>query len=139
MIKAYNDAPTGLRTAFVGGQSVTFAPSTKVDTAPAVYHGRLHEDVLYTGNMAMDRSAARAVGVFDERLGPGTSFPSAEDNDFGFRLLEAGYRIVYVPEALLYHRAWRSERDYVRLRWSYGAPFSSVAPAGEPGPEPPPG
>jgi GT2 family glycosyltransferase len=97
-----------------------FVPSTKVDEATAVYRGRLTEDVLYTGNMAMYRSVADAVGLFDERLGPGTAFPSAEDNDFGFRLLEAGYRIVYVPEALLYHRAWRSERDYVRLRWTYG-------------------
>jgi GT2 family glycosyltransferase len=100
--------------------SNAFVPSTKVDEAPAVYSGRLAEDVLYTGNMAMYRSAADAVGLFDERLGPGTSFPSAEDNDLGFRLLEAGYRIVYVPEALLYHRAWRSDRDYVRLRWDYG-------------------
>jgi hypothetical protein len=35
-------------------------------------------------------------------------------------LLEAGYRIAYVPEAVLYHRAWRSERDYLRMRWIYG-------------------
>src|SRR5262249_22076017 len=38
----------------------------------------------------------------------------------GFRLLEAGYRICYVPEASLYHLAWRTANDYVPIRWSYG-------------------
>ena len=96
-----------------------FAPSTKADEPSAVYEGRVG-DVLYTGNMAMYRSALDEVGAFDERLGPGTSFPAAEDNDFGFRLLEAGYRIIYVPEAIVYHRSWRTERNYLRLRWNYG-------------------
>jgi GT2 family glycosyltransferase len=97
-----------------------FAPSTNTGQTPRVYEGRIGTDVLWTGNMALYRSAANGVGGFDERLGPGAAFPAAEDNDFGFRLLEAGYRIVYVPEAILYHRAWRSRRDYVRLQWNYG-------------------
>ncbi|MFN8473412.1 MAG: glycosyltransferase [Anaerolineae bacterium] len=97
-----------------------FAPSLKDDTLPAVYEGRLNKDVLWGNNMVMYRSAAEEVGLFDERLGPGALFPCADDNDYGFRLLEAGYRILYVPEALIYHRAWRSEKDYVRLRWAYG-------------------
>jgi GT2 family glycosyltransferase len=60
------------------------------------------------------------VKGFDVRLGPGTVFPGAEDSDLGFRLLEAGYRIVYVPEAIIYHRAWRRAQDYLPLRWHYG-------------------
>jgi GT2 family glycosyltransferase len=97
-----------------------FAPSTKVDSLPAVYAGRIGIDVLFPMNMAMERAALAAVGGFDERLGPGTPFPAAEDNDFGYRLLEAGYRICYAPTAALYHRAWRQPRDYLRLRWNYG-------------------
>lgn len=98
-----------------------FAPSTQDDSRPMVFEGRVGRDVLYTGNMAMYRATVDAVGLFDERLGPGTAFPAAEDNDFGFRLLEAGYRIVFVPEALLYHRDWRSDhRDFLPLRWKYG-------------------
>jgi GT2 family glycosyltransferase len=97
-----------------------FAPSTKVDESPAVYAGRIGEDVLYTNNAAMYRSAIDEVGNFDVRLGPGAPFATAEDNDLGFRLLETGYRIVYVPEAVLYHRAWRNEQDYLPLRWTYG-------------------
>jgi GT2 family glycosyltransferase len=97
-----------------------FAPSTKVDESPAVYVGRIGEDVLYTNNAAMYRSAIDEVGNFDVWLGPGAPFSNAEANDLGFRLLEAGYRIAYVPQAVLYHRAWRNERDFLALRWSYG-------------------
>jgi GT2 family glycosyltransferase len=97
-----------------------FAPSTKADKDPAVYQGRIGKDVLFTGNMGAYRSVFDEIGVFDERLGPGTAFPSAEDNDIGFRLLESGYRIFYIPEAILYHRAWRSSRENLSLEWRYG-------------------
>jgi GT2 family glycosyltransferase len=97
-----------------------FAPSTRVDMDPAIYEGRIGKDVLFTNNMAMYRSAVNEIGSFDERLGTGARFPAAYDNDFGFRLLEAGYRILYIPEAAAYHRAWRSRRDYFRLCWTYG-------------------
>ncbi len=97
-----------------------FAPALKVDAYPATYQGRVGFDVLKPLNMAMSRAALDEVGGFDVRLGPGTTFPGAEDSDLGFRLLESGYRIAYVPEAVLYHRAWRAERDYLPLRWGYG-------------------
>ena len=98
----------------------SFAPSTKADDVSATYEGRIGVDVLFPMSMALYRSAFNEIGYFDERLGPGTPFPAAEDNDLGFRLLEAGYRIIYVPEAILYHRAWRTEKDYIPLRWNYG-------------------
>jgi GT2 family glycosyltransferase len=96
------------------------APSIKVASNPAQYEGRVGSDVLYSGNMGMYRATLIALGGFDDRLGPGTRFPAAEDNDLGFRLLEAGYRIVYVPEAVVYHRSWRSRRDNFVLRYRYG-------------------
>jgi GT2 family glycosyltransferase len=95
-----------------------FSPSTITEEQGSTYCGRVNKDVLYTGNMAMYREPLRQLGGFDERLGPGTRFPGAEDNDLSFRLLEAGYQIIYVPEAVVYHRAWRNE--YLSLRWSYG-------------------
>lgn len=97
-----------------------FAPSLKVDETPALYEGRVGQDVLWSGNMALYRSAVEVVGLFDERFGAGAHFPAAEDNDLGFRLLEAGYRILYVPSAILYHRSWRASDDYGQLRWNYG-------------------
>src|SRR5439155_23952935 len=84
-----------------------FAPSTKIEEASIVYEGRVGKDVLWGNNMAMYRSAIAPIGGFDERLGVGSHFPSSEDNDLGFRLLEAGYRFIYVPEAVLYHWYWQ--------------------------------
>lgn len=100
--------------------SGAFAPSTTADLIPAVYEGRINKDVLFAQNMAMYRFVVEEVGYFDKSLGPGTPFPGAEDNDFGLRLLEAGYRISYVPQAVVYHRAWRSKSSYIPLHWNYG-------------------
>jgi GT2 family glycosyltransferase len=96
------------------------APSIKKDQQPAIYKGRIGKDVLYTGNMGAYRSVFDQVGLFDERLGPGTSFPAAEDNDLGYRLLEHSYCIWYVPDAIVYHRSWRSAQENLTLEWGYG-------------------
>jgi GT2 family glycosyltransferase len=96
------------------------APSIKKDQQPAIYQGRISKDVLYTGNMGAYRSVFDQIGLFDERLGPGTSFPAAEDNDLGYRLLEQGYCICYVPDAIVYHRAWRLDHENLSLKWRYG-------------------
>ena len=97
-----------------------FAPSIKPDNARAEYVGRLDRDVLYSGNMGMHRDVFTQVGEFDDRLGIGAPFRAASDNDFGFRLLEAGFRIAYIPEALVYHVAWRHRRSQWRVHWGYG-------------------
>lgn len=97
-----------------------FAPSIREGHEPVIYQGRVNRDVLSTGNMAAYRSTFDYVGRFDSRLGPGTRYPAAEDNDFAFRLLEAGYSIVYDPYSTVYHRAWRSKKQSLRLSWNYG-------------------
>jgi hypothetical protein len=97
-----------------------FVPSTITDESPVVYEGRIGVDILYSNNMMLHRTAFDEVGLFDPRLGGGARFPTAEDNDLAHRLLEAGYRIIYAPEAVVEHRAWRTGRDYLPLRWSYG-------------------
>jgi GT2 family glycosyltransferase len=97
-----------------------FTSSYYVDETPATYTGRIERDPLGGGNMAMYRSGFDVVGLFDDRLGAGGRYPAADDNDFGLRLLEAGFTIVYVPEAIVYHRAWRSRWRYPIIRWRYG-------------------
>ena len=97
-----------------------FAPSIREDHESVIYKGRVNRDVLFTGNMAAYRSTFDHVGGFDARLGPGTRYPAAEDNDFAFRLLDAGYSIIYDPRATVYHRVWRSEEQSLWLSWNYG-------------------
>lgn len=102
------------------GRTGGFVPSVKVDPTPAVFTGRIGADVIYPHNMAIHRATAEAVGPFDPLLGAGGRFPAAEDNDYCHRLLEAGFTILYLPDAVIHHRAWRSRQDYLPLRWAYG-------------------
>lgn len=98
-----------------------FTTTLKGGDAPRVYRGRLRADPLVTFNMALSRALFERLGGLDPRLGPGTTFPGGEDNDFGFRVLESGCDIVYVPDAVVIHRAWRrASEHYLRLRWAYG-------------------
>ena len=111
---------TGAVEAGPGESWRSFFPATQSHAPGAVFEGRLDRDVLAGGHMAITRSALDEVGGFDPRLGPGAAYPAAEDNDLGFRLLEAGYRIAYVAEAVLHHRAWRAGWRYPLVRFSYG-------------------
>ena len=97
-----------------------FAPSLHLSEAPIVHRGRPGRDVLQPLNMAMHRQAVAEVGPFDTRLGAGSHFPSSEDNDLGYRLLEAGYAIRYDPALVVVHRAWRPPGALLPLRWRYG-------------------
>jgi|RhiMethySRZTD1v2_1073278.scaffolds.fasta_scaffold95566_4 GT2 family glycosyltransferase len=97
-----------------------FQVGLRIDAEPSVATRPGSRDPLVGGNTAMRRDAFERAGGFDARLGAGTRYGGAEDNDLGLRLLRAGYAIRYVPGALLYHRAWRRGGDYWRIRWRYG-------------------
>jgi GT2 family glycosyltransferase len=71
---------------------------------PIVDHGA---EVIEVGgvigaNMAFRASALRAVGPFDERLGPGAA-GHEEETELSHRLGQAGLRIGYAPRALALH------------------------------------
>jgi GT2 family glycosyltransferase len=70
-------------------------------------------------NMVFRREALQSIGGFDERLGAGTSLRSAEDVDAFFRVLEAGWKLVYEPDACVLHDQWR-EGESLALRYGYG-------------------
>ncbi|WP_395306771.1 glycosyltransferase [Mycobacterium sp. AMU20-3851] len=55
-------------------------------------------------NFAIKRSAAVAMGGFDEALGAGTSTKGGEDIDMFFRLVAAGHTLVNEPAAIVWHR-----------------------------------
>jgi GT2 family glycosyltransferase len=87
---------------------------------PAVYRGLQPLDIVPGANVALRRDFVLGLGGYDERLGAGTRFMAADDNDLGHRLLLAGGEVRHVPAAVVLHRAWRSEGELVRLRWGYG-------------------
>jgi GT2 family glycosyltransferase len=68
-------------------------------------------------NMAFRRSALEAVGLFDERLGPGAA-GHEEETEMSQRLRGKGLRIGYAPAAVVYHEVdpRRADRDrFIRI------------------------
>ena len=101
-------------------QAGGFAPSLMDDDEPKLYEGRIWNDVLFSNNMAFSHAIFERLGPFDPRLGVGGPYRAATDNDYCFRALEAGLRVRYVPDAVVYHQAWREKKNYPRLQWAYG-------------------
>ena len=93
-----------------------------------------------SANLGVRRDALVAVGGFDELLGGGARLEAAEDLDLFDRLLAAGFRGRYEPEALAFHEQWRDRWALVRLDWRYGigagARLSKLARTDRPAPAP---
>ncbi|HUO73249.1 MAG TPA: glycosyltransferase family 2 protein [Solirubrobacteraceae bacterium] len=66
-----------------------------------------------TINVAFTRRAYEAVGGFDE------SFEYGSDVDFSWRLVDAGFRLRSVPDAVV-TADWGTRRRQIRRAWSYG-------------------
>jgi GT2 family glycosyltransferase len=86
---------------------------------PIVDHGEEVVEVrgVLGANMAFRASALITVGLFDERLGPGAA-GHEEETELSRRLIHAGLRIGYAPEALVLHEvdAHRAVRArYIRV------------------------
>jgi GT2 family glycosyltransferase len=79
-------------------------------------------------SMALRASVLDRVGGWDECIGPGTKFGSGDDNDIAVKVLRAGPRIAFVPEARVVHhgfRFWKSSKaDAKRTGFGLGAIFA---------------
>jgi GT2 family glycosyltransferase len=71
-------------------------------------------------NMSFRRTAFDAVGGFDESLGAGAKLLGAEDQDFLWRILRAGFTGRYEPSSRVVHRQWRTDSQSLRQHLSYG-------------------
>ena len=73
--------------------------------------------------MGLRRSVWQVLNGFDEMLGAGTSFKSAEEVDFTIRALLAGYFVYETPKLTVVHhgfRTWEQGRALIHGYW-YGA------------------
>jgi glycosyltransferase involved in cell wall biosynthesis len=71
-------------------------------------------------NMAVRRSVVELAGPFDELLDAGTSTRSGGDYEMFSRILTQGYRIVYDPAALSWHRHRRTWEELRTAIYGYG-------------------
>jgi cellulose synthase/poly-beta-1,6-N-acetylglucosamine synthase-like glycosyltransferase len=76
--------------------------------------GRDHIDFIDTYSAAYRREALLEAGGFNENL------PVDEDQELSFRLAEHDRRLVYTPEAVVYHRHVTTPVDYVRRKFRIG-------------------
>lgn len=67
-------------------------------------------------------SAAYRRDVFLENGGFDTAFPvpSVEDQEFSFRLARKGYRMVFVPRAIVFHQHDQNWVEYVQRKYNIG-------------------
>jgi glycosyltransferase involved in cell wall biosynthesis len=79
----------------------------------------LHGDILYGGHFGAPRAAFDRLGrfPFDVRLGPGTRFPGAGDEDFARRAVKSGIPIVYEPSIMVRHHP--RSRAWARMAYSH--------------------
>lgn len=71
-------------------------------------------------SMALRKEIVAEVGYFDEALDCGTVTRSGGDHEMFARILAAGYRIVYDPAALCWHRHRRTWEDLRKTFYGYG-------------------
>ncbi|MDO8587143.1 MAG: glycosyltransferase [Armatimonadota bacterium] len=118
-----------LRISAVFGRSLPDRPAEPeerlvgVKTSPRrrVFSGKCNPWLVGHGNnMAFRRGVFDKVGFFDEMLGPGAALRNCDDADFTYRVLRAGFAVLYSPEPLVYHRQFRHGKDLQALEKDYG-------------------
>jgi cellulose synthase/poly-beta-1,6-N-acetylglucosamine synthase-like glycosyltransferase len=90
-----------------------------------VFNGRIDNPLAVSrvgagANMALRRRAIDLVGPFDGRLDAGTATRSGGDHEMFTRILLAGYRIIYEPRAVSWHRHRRTQEELVDVVRGYG-------------------
>ncbi|MGS2589807.1 glycosyltransferase [Streptomyces hebeiensis] len=80
-------------------------------------------------NMAFRADALRAVGGFDPATGTGTPAKGGDDLYAFVRILSAGHRLRYTPEALIWHHHRETARDLRNQAYGYGAGLTAYLTA----------
>ncbi|WP_417310446.1 glycosyltransferase family 2 protein [Devosia sp.] len=71
-------------------------------------------------NMAFSRASLEAIGGFDPALGAGTKARGGDDLAAFLDILNAGYQVVYMPDALVWHHHRRTESGMRQQAHGYG-------------------
>lgn len=74
-------------------------------------------------NMAFSREILRQVGGFDEALDTGAPLPGGGDLDMFYRIIRAGYVLVYEPSFMVFHEHRASINALRRQYYTWGLGF----------------
>ncbi|MHB8990479.1 MAG: glycosyltransferase family 2 protein [Chloroflexota bacterium] len=90
------------------------------ETEPREWRGKARPwGIGHSSNISFRREEYHRIGGFDEEMGPGTKLYAAEDLDVLYRVLKAGGKVVYRPEAVIYHDQWRTRSQARKRRADY--------------------
>ncbi|MBE7619638.1 glycosyltransferase family 2 protein [Gluconacetobacter entanii] len=130
ILKTVNRTFSGVRSPeFITGSVITHEGQTgrsgRWQTEETVIDPHTVWTCLIEFNFFIRRSAFNAVGGFDEMLGPGTPFGSAEGQDLALRLLKKGFAGLYLPTLRIIHPDKPVSLNIARA-YSYGAGMGRV-------------
>lgn len=116
--RAFAESP---RAGAVCGRARTPAGALLPGSKSGIYEWPASPFELGSGfNFAFRREALEQAGPFDEELGAGGRFESAEDTDMLYRVLRAGWVVVCSDEITVVHHDLRPRGDLLRLHYGYG-------------------
>ncbi|MBW4681913.1 MAG: glycosyltransferase [Microcoleus vaginatus WJT46-NPBG5] len=78
-------------------------------------------------NMAFRRDVLLQLGGFDDALDTGAPLPGGGDLDIFYRVIRAGYPLVYEPQYVVYHQHRREIEKLRRQYWTWGLGFMAFA------------
>ncbi|MEG4586113.1 glycosyltransferase [Microcoleus sp. MOSTC5] len=74
-------------------------------------------------NMAFRRDVLLKLGGFDDALDTGAPLPGGGDLDIFYRVVRAGYLLVYEPRYLVFHQHRRESEKLRHQYWTWGLGF----------------
>lgn len=104
----------------VGGKISSKRPCNKIEEFGETIHdhdkaiNEYRPPYVITMNWASRQSVLKEVGLFDE------SFIRCEDVDLSHRIMQAGYRFHYEPEAIIYHSNEKTLSGLFREGYNHG-------------------
>ncbi|MCO5182350.1 MAG: glycosyltransferase [Anaerolineae bacterium] len=108
----------GVKGAYRSRQTNLIARFTQLELEDKYDEMRRQQQIAFidTYSAAYRRDLFNAHGGFDRRL----SHDPVEDQDFSFKLAAQGYKLLFVPDALVYHHHLTSFRGYYRRKFGIG-------------------
>ena len=98
----------------VAGQSVRlgYHAFSDLERVGIIHNGT---DVTYPScNLAYSTKVFKKINGFDP------SFKEAEEVDLNFRAVDSGYKLIYYPQAIVYHRVRETIRGFIKQSFWYG-------------------
>jgi glycosyltransferase involved in cell wall biosynthesis len=98
----------------VAGQSVRlgYHAFSELERVGIIHKG---VDVTYPScNLAYSKKVFNKIDGFD------SNFKEAEEVDLNFRAVDSGYKLIYKPEAVVYHRVRESIKGFIKQSFWYG-------------------